>query len=186
MMKVPATFTPTPEQISAAESVFLAMANLAMIKPIVDAYQSEILGRYRWKPDPLLVHLGPERLREILDPKDAYLLSSKDAGVFYKECQKARVAAGLHIDDPDFEPEYCPALVAEELLRQARRVLVDSLSAVTGIDSQALIRSNFKEYERYVELCLRLLAPHCRPRDRLDQINAEAIQIRTERQSASA
>jgi hypothetical protein len=186
MMKVPEKFTPTPEQISAAESVFMAMANLAIVKPVVDAYQKEILGRYRWKPDPLLEHLSDERRGEILDPKDAYLLSSKDADVFYKECQKARIAAGLHINDPDFEPEFCPALVAEELLRQARRVMVNSFKPVTGIDADQIIRSNFKEYGRYVELCLKLMAPYCNPKERLDQINAQATEIRRERQSAGA
>ena len=48
-MKTP-KFTPTPEMIKAAKSVFLAMAHTETVRPIVEGYQRELLAYADMRP----------------------------------------------------------------------------------------------------------------------------------------
>ena len=160
-------FNPTPEQISAAETVFLTMAHLGVVKPIVDAYQREILGRNRWKPAPELADaVGQQGVDIILDPQHSYLLSDEDMSSYTRQCNEARIAAGLHVESP----EYCPALVAGEDLRKAKRLLVDAFQPVTGLSADALLAHKIADYDRYVDLTLSLMAPFCNPQKRLAEL----------------
>lgn len=164
-------FNPSPAQINAAEVVFLAMAHLALVKPIVEAYQRVILARHQWPVAPLMRSLDRLSAPEVvLDPKHSYLLSAAHSGIYFRECRKAREAAGLTVEDVD----HCPALVAEEDLRKAKRALVDSLAPITGIGAKEIIEKNFSKYEDFVELSLKLMSPFCNPQQRLERICQEA------------
>lgn len=146
-------FTPTPEMISAAETVFLAKAHLALVAPIVTAYQREILARGQWKTaPPLRDDAGP---LVVVDPKDGYLMSDADFAVYDAQCKAARVVAALYVENPD----HCPMLVAEDEVRQAERLLVNSLESVTNLGADTLMRSGMKNYHTYVETSLKLMAP---------------------------
>lgn len=161
-------FSPTDEQIAAAEAVFLSMANLSLIKPIVREYQARILAEHQWTADPGLV--GVEDTKQIvLNPDHNYLLRDEDSAVYFAECNRAREAAGLYVENE----EYCPALVAEENLRLAKRNLVDAMATVTGMTSAQLSTAKLEVHEQFINLTLRLMAPYCRPKERLDALVSE-------------
>lgn len=100
-------FTPTKDQIRAAEAVFTAMAFEATVRPIVETYELAILEKHQFRISRKWVEKGiTDRL--VLERKDTFLLDDEDAKVYYAECFAARDAAKLAVDDP----EHCPLLVA--------------------------------------------------------------------------
>lgn len=88
------TFNPNEEQRAAARAVVLAMAHQQVVRPIIEAYEREILVRHNFRIARKWVEEGCED-EVILDPADAFLLDEGDGKVFYAETYKPRDAAGL-------------------------------------------------------------------------------------------
>lgn len=142
----------TSGMIQAAETLMMAQALVMMLRPIVEAYEREILIRYQFNnfgeksslmmvnEKRLLKGMGPfEYVEEvILDPKQTYRLNEIDAAIFESERQVACAASGLKVEDP----EYCPLLVAENLENQAQRVFVDSMKPITTFDYDQILQSS--------------------------------------------
>ena len=146
-------FHPTDAMIAAATLVFMHMAKVAVIRPIVEGYQKELLAKHQFKVrDEFSERRGAE---VILDPKLSYLMPDEDFAIYDAECKAARDTAGLHVEDKDF----CPLLVAENDLIKAKRTLVDVMESVTGIGHDKLM-CNFDKYDEYIDLCLKLLSPY--------------------------
>lgn len=84
-------------------------------------------------------------------------MGEEDHKTYHEECKRARDAAGLHVDDPDF----CPLLVAEDLLHQAEHVLIEVMEPVTGISFDDLMCSSngVENLRQYINLTLPLLTP---------------------------
>lgn len=171
-------FTPTNEQIVAAETAFLAKAHLSLIEPIVRAYQRKILASNRWKADPEHCRRGESEV--ILDPKDAYLLPDDVFAVYDAQCKASSVAAGLHVDDPRF----CPLLVAEEQVRLAERALVDEIGKTVGVTADQLIRAGLANYRKFVELNLKLMAPFVDHSNIMGRFNKPESRVAFDRPSA--
>lgn len=147
-------FKPTPEMIAAAETVFMTMAFVQTIRPIVVQYQTSILALGNWKIAPqFAARLGSE---VILDPKSAYLMTSADFALYDQKCKQARVVARLHVANED----QCPLLVAEELARQAEHALVEAMSESTNLSVDKLLSAGLDKYRQFIELTLKLLAPY--------------------------
>lgn len=150
-------FVPTATMVAAAEDVFKTMAFLETIRPIVLKYQTEILAKGQW-------HIRPEyadRLGDtvILDPKHSYLMSEEDFAVYSVQCKVARDKAGLCVEHDG----NCPLLVAENLLSDAKRALINVMEPVTKISADKILSAGMKEYNSYIELTLQLLAPFVNP-----------------------
>ena len=139
--------------IDAATCVFMCMAAVQTIRPIVEGYQKEILARHQFKVRDEFAYRRGEEV--ILDPKLSYLMPDEDFAIYDAECKAARDAAKLHVENDDF----CPLLVAEHELTKAQRLLVDAVEPITGIDHHKLM-CNFTMYPEYIDLTLRLLAPY--------------------------
>lgn len=149
-------FTPTPAMISAAETLFTAMAFAETIRLIVLKYKTEILAEGRW-------HIKSEfatRLKDevILDPRRSYLMSDEDFAIYNTKCKIARDKANLKVD----HDEQCPLLVAEELERQAKRALINAMADITKITADKLLNAGMVKYDHYVDLSLKLMAPFVR------------------------
>lgn len=145
-------FTPTPEMIAAAETVFLAKAYLALVEPIVTSYKRAILARGKWMTS---IEYGEDDARfYVEDPKDAWLLSASDFAAYDAQSKEARDAAGL----PVANPEHCPLLVAEDDVRKAERALVDALEPLTKLSADQLLCSSMANYHRFVETSLRMMS----------------------------
>ena len=154
-------FKPTQEMITAASNVFIAMAFADTVRPIVKGYQQEILNKYQFKY--AKKWLGRERIVNkgitiVTDIKDTYLMEDDDSKIYFKECNKARIEAKLHVDSEEF----CPLLVAENLQRIAENCLVDVMSGTTGITKDMIFQSKnaLENYKKLIKLNLELLAPY--------------------------
>jgi hypothetical protein len=153
---MPKIFTPTPDMVRAAESVFLAKAHLDLIAPIVGAYQREALQHInaaaapRWKD---AAPAGP-----IQDPALAFLLGDDDFKTYIDRTRRARQAAGLVVDDE----EQCPLLVAQALLVQAERELLQAIEPVSGIPASRVDTFTLADRTQFIDLALKLLAPFVR------------------------
>lgn len=145
-------FKPTADMVKAAKNVVACMAIVETIRPIVEGYKRKILANMRSRKADKFRDV--ESIPEIiLEPKDAWKMGDKDFKFYLSECNKDRVKAGLHVDDPEF----CPLLVAENMLRKAKSVLIDAMEPITKIKADSIY--NPEHSEQLVELTLRLLAP---------------------------
>lgn len=143
-------FKPTKEMVEAAKTVFVAMAIVETIKPVVIGYEKDILIKYKF-------HIAKQWTDKgiadeiILDPAHSYLLEDADFQVYLAECNQAREAAHLKVD----KPEFCPLLVAESLQSDAENGLIESMREVTHLEPSSLYGDNRK---KFLDLTLRLLA----------------------------
>ena len=157
MATIKTAFKPTQTMLDAATALYLSMAQVQLIEPIVLAYQTKILAAHQWvRCDP---YNAEKNGTIILDPKDAWLLGSDDFLEFDRLCKESRIAADLHVENDLF----CPLLAAEQTQREAKRnlfeIMQSHIEAVTGIKVGQQIFSKQKEYAQFIELSLQLLTP---------------------------
>jgi len=74
----------------------------------------------------------------ITDPAHSWNTSDEAFKAFAAECSRRERQAGVKPDA--MADEYCPALVAETLLIDAQRVLVDATGPMAGVDWDMLCR----------------------------------------------
>lgn len=149
-------FTPTKDQIAAAEAVFTAMAHESLIRPIVEGYELAILEKHQFRIARKWVEKGvTDHL--VLERKDTFLLDDEDAKVYYAECFAARDAAKLVVDDP----EHCPLLVAEHLRIRAENALLQTIATIPGLESFASGTMSLDMRKKVIDLSLGMLSPFC-------------------------
>ena len=157
-------FTPTPEQITAAKALFLAMAYLQTVRPDLEKIQQEVLNKFNYKWDIEKTH---EPLTDEFIVKYGeyckkwgmtYLISDKDFAHCLTEYHCRFTEKGYKVK----EFGYCPLLVAESMEREAKALLINSMESVTKISYDNLIYSkDWKEtIKKYINLTLSLLAPY--------------------------
>ena len=140
----------TPERVLAGVKLLIAKAKAGTINPIVKAYQKKILSKHNFKYASKWKH---ENESIIIDPNQAYLMSDKDAKIYFSECEAEKKAAGF-----SYLPDgYCPLLVAEHEAVKARRSLFDIFEPVTGISRKNLFK--LADIKKYETLLLQMLAP---------------------------
>lgn len=148
-------FNPTPEMIEAAQTLFAAMAWEETVGPIVIEYQKKVLAEKVYMTDAEKFNGRIEKKR-ITDPKDTYRMNDKDFDEYHEKIKRERDKAGLYVKSDD----HCPLLVAENLRRQARLVLVDVMTPITGIKSENIWKT--EHLQQFEDLTLKLLAPWCK------------------------
>ncbi len=148
-------FTPSQDMISAATAVFTAMAYVQTIEPIVRGYQKKILDKYKFKIDKRWTENKRRNPGIITDPKRAYLMSDDDFKFYLEELNEERKKAGLRVENPEF----CPLLVAEDILNKAEFLLCQAMEPITKITHDQIMRSGLDKYKKYIDLSLKLLAP---------------------------
>lgn len=154
-------FQPTQGMIDAARKVFMAMAWVDTVKPIVLAYQRQILAEGQWHI-PADKHAMLERRSGnspldtlVLDPSKAYMLAEDDFKAYYLKCETARVHADLHISTVGG----CPLLEAQGTLMLAKRLLVEQMEPISNQTYEKLISTKAEAFGKFVEMTLRHLAP---------------------------
>lgn len=145
-----------PEAIAAAKAVFTAMAFVKTIEPVVNGYKRKILAEEKYA----YAEKWHGRMRKtyadwITEPEDSYLMADDDAQHYYQRCDEEMAKAGLRVE----KKGNCPLLVAEHLLSQAKNLLIDVMEPVTGIKHEQLFRHGMEDYNNYIDLTLRWLAP---------------------------
>lgn len=147
--------------IEAAENVFTAMASEQYVRPIVEAYQRKILAERLWRCAPEYLERAKKRESSepvghyVTDIKAAWTMESSDFALYSKRCNEERIAAGLVVESN----AHCPLLVAEYRTRKAMYNLCDVMVCVTNIPASDAVSLKPADYNKFIDLHLRLLAP---------------------------
>ena len=154
---------PSNTLLSCARAVLNARALAEVTREKIDAISAELLDIFNIHAD---AKWG-ERVTEpgILTPKNAYLMSDEDASIYYPEREKAIRKAGF----TSHKVGYCPALIAEDLQRQAERLFMEAsveLTAKAGLTPEMIekiiscgLPNGLERRKEYLELNLRYVVP---------------------------
>ena len=147
----------TSKMIRAAETLFLAMTLEQTIRPVVEAYEKEIMERLQLRTDPKWAQYGIDRL--VLERKDTFLLGKEDSERFIAETFKARDAAKLEVD----HPEACPLLAAINHVVKAENALMETMGEHPQMGALKNVHLlSLEKRKQAIEMTLRLLAPFVR------------------------
>lgn len=151
-------FTPTPEMISAAECLLLAIAYERTIRPIVEGYEQKILAERKWEVKSEM-QKEPGVMEYITGSNLTWLMSGEDFESFRKRCNEERVAANLvsAVDDSLPQDDYCPLLVAVDITRKMKIALCEVMASVAKISSDDMMMLSTEETEKLVEMSLNFL-----------------------------
>lgn len=127
----------------------LAKCHAEIEREKMDAIDAEIL-------DYLDVRYGDNHRERaggrITDPKHSWLMADEYAGDYYAERDRRIREAGYSV-----EPGYCPALIAENLVRQTVRLLIDSAAEFVPGLTWDNCAGHHKAADRAVELLVGLV-----------------------------
>ena len=156
-------FKPTPDQISAAQAVFVAMAYVDTLRPKIEEIHAKIMYDLspladveRWTKDGRNCLPEDEQVY-IIKWSHLYMAKDEEARKCFDLNNKLMKEAGF-----DVKPDYCPLLIAEDLLRQAQRLLIESMHPIIKMSVDDLIcsKGGMKNYTKVIDLTLGLLAPY--------------------------
>jgi hypothetical protein len=138
---------PSAELLKSAALLLMAKAHTETLCPSIEAIQYKILkdGQYQQAETGL----------PILRVEDAYQMSEARLEKFFDELQKSYIAAGYQLE----RPGDCPLLIAEELERQARDLMIkqsQELHQLFNVEDIYHSVATIREYER---LTLAYLTP---------------------------
>jgi hypothetical protein len=152
-------FKPTNEIVQAASTVFVAMALVQTIRPVVIGIQTKVLlkGHYKYSNDLALklIDRGEIFPDYVTNPDHTYLMNDKDFQDYLTKCKQYELESGLKTENPEF----CPLLVAESMEREAKHCLIEVMEPITKITLD-MATHNLENYRKLVELTLKLLAPY--------------------------
>lgn len=141
------------EIVAAGKAVFKCMALVETLEPVVNGYKRRILADMKAHIDKEWINKGMKD-EVVLDPKHAYLLSETDFAEYLDHCDFEMEKAHLKVE----EKGQCPLLVAEHYLVKAKHLLIEVMEPITGIKHEDLFRHGLKDYDKYIDLTLRMVA----------------------------
>jgi len=89
------------------------------------------------------------------DPKYAWITAPLDLDLYLDRCKDERIAAKISVESDD----ECPLLVSENITRLAKTKVLDTMASITKIDGAAAAAMKLDDYDKLVDITLRLLAP---------------------------
>ena len=145
------TFKPTQEMIDAAGKVFFCMTHLMTIEPIIKTLEEKLLVDMQLKE-------ARNPNKSIVDSKDVYLASEKDAELYCETYSSVLSKNGYEEFAKDGR---CPLLVAKKELTMAENHLIKVMEPITQTSIELLSSSgDFLENRAdLIDLTLKLLAP---------------------------
>lgn len=153
-------FVPNANMIRAAENLVLAMAQEDLVRPIVVAYETEILARHQFRIARKYVDQGCADT-VILDRKRTYMLEEADFAIYLKQCFEARDAAKLKVSAPD----NCPLLESGTTRMQAENLLLEAMAELPNLEAIGGAWLTLEARKRAIELTLNMMAPFCADAD---------------------
>jgi hypothetical protein len=141
-------FKPSDELIRLAVLYFKAMAYTESIRPAIVKIQTDLLkeGGYLSKYDGKLIE----------SPDVSYEMPENESKDYFNKLHHKYLEAGFHIKTFG----NCPLLVAEELQRQARNLMIGQSAELNPDFPIDKLYSDMENLKQYTELLLRLLAPY--------------------------
>jgi hypothetical protein len=147
-----------PEILAALKSVLAAKAFMLTLKPISEGVYSEAFEIYK----PVVEHQEYfDEHKDLLAEVGKAITSSEELyntdDVTFKKISdfhKQKLAEKGF----DAEGECCPMLCAEQLFKEAKRLLIDVMSISTQITNEML--TLIEDREKYLELIMRMLVTY--------------------------
>ena len=141
------------ECIRVVGALFQAIAYCETVRSVIEPKQKEVLAKHQFKiAEKYAERKGKDRV--ILDHKHVYLLSDEDFEVYLDEMDAFHKEQGFSKPARD----YCPLLIAEDLVRKVKIEVTEFLQPYTGI-SYDKVSYNLDTYKRFFDLILGLFAP---------------------------
>jgi hypothetical protein len=154
---------PPASLVHAAKLVFIAMAYEQSIRPKIEKIQKDLMDsmdiRYVDKLEGMRGKL-PQEGQKMTDKDHLYMASDADAAAYFTAMDAAYKAAGFM----DLKPGYCPLLIAEHTVGEAKQLLVKEATAWStiakmGMTAERIESASLESYKQFVDLILRMLAP---------------------------
>ena len=153
----------TQDVMSAVSAYLLARCHAEVMRSSVDEIARAVLAECPLTNGLEVEHGEPAR--EIADPKDAWLCTDEPVYADYlAECNKRERAAGLKpASVPD---EHCPALVAEEVQREAESLVLATAAGMLdmGIDGKELnhrlLCKGLDTRREFIDLIVKIVVNH--------------------------
>ena len=146
------------QAVPVARAVFVAMAFVETIRPVVEGYQREILTAIKPKMAKHWVEDHGMEQRIITDPTDTHYMEDGDFDEYIEGCHREALKHGFKVP----EKGSCPLLIAEHNLTKAQQLLIEVMEPITGIKHSDLFHHGMDDYNHYIDLTLRWLAPKCK------------------------
>lgn len=153
-------FIPTQNMIDAAKAVFVAMAMVQTLEPIITGIQRKLLEEGKYPCDSKWSERARSDGEYITDPNQSYLMSEKDSKKYLDLLHEEIIKAGF-----DVKKHYCPLLIAKSDLTDAKRELIIAMEPVitpkTGLTYEVLVTTHrsIEKIDQVVDMTLKLLAP---------------------------
>ena len=140
----------TPAMRTAAKNYSELKAAAAKVRAQIDAEQLKIIlaNDFRYAEDDHEARAG----QRITTVKDAWLMSDADFQKYSRECDKMHKRLGFQV-----EAGYCPALIAEDKARNARRNLIDVCQPILLGMTYEILRFKIAALEQVTGCLLKLL-----------------------------
>jgi len=148
-------FKPTGEMLKSAELVFLNMAYVGTIKPIVEKYQNEALHKFKFqykRKDDREFYYKKTGFNYVVDDEHTYMIKDKDFKIYLKEMEKQHKEHGFNV-----KKNYCPLLIAKDNLRQSENLLMSSFECITGLKSSE-INMKLDTRKKFLDLTLNYMS----------------------------
>jgi len=118
---------------NAVVEYFSRVAYMEKMRPTVEAYQAQVVADSNLQYSPFY---APEYTGTITSMADSWMMEDSQSIAFYAALDAARDAAGF----TGFEPGYCPLLVAEHAVIQAKWAICDESRYFTGVGAKEATR----------------------------------------------
>lgn len=143
----------TPERIAVATKLFLAMAAVETIRPIVEGYQNKVLKSREWHIIEKWQKI--EGKATIDNIKDTYLMDDLEHEEYSKLLDIEKEKAGFI----GLNPGYCPLLMAESARINAEHDLFDAMEPVFGFNGKNITLMKDRN-KLLTDILLPMFAPH--------------------------
>lgn len=139
---------------TAVKNLIKSKAEVSRIKPIIDAINQNWINEN--KPQLAAEWQEHESGRQILPHvitkiSDAWMMEDVEFERYLKETEEKKREAGF-----EFEPEYCPLLIAERKVIDAENDIIKYSSCVTG--ESDLFFTKMDKRKEFIELIISLVA----------------------------
>lgn len=164
------------EGLKSAVNAYLMARTFAEVKrEKVDGIVAEVL-----QDIPMYNDLGQELWdappRRLEKREEVYLCTDEELlDKYYRIVDAVERERGIKPDDMEFD--HCPALVAEELQRTTERVMIECAveSFNLNVSKEAILSylcGSIERYEKFIDLCVRLVVNHPGFESPLDRIRS--------------
>lgn len=142
-------FKPSVEMIKTAQEVFINMANVETIKPIVEKIQKQVLNKHKFK----VFDKYAKKEMVVLSESNTFLLKDGDFKIYIDECRQEEIK--IKLIDESFNKDFCPLLVAEHNLIEAQNKLINLMGKPFKIKSNDIYKTEHRK--KFIDLSLRYL-----------------------------